>query len=172
MSQENVESSRRIWDRFLAGDTEGVLAFLDPQIEIRDVPELPGASVYHGHDGWQVGKKVTPQRPAGDATASKAVTGAGAVKLLVRAKREAKKKLNKTGKAKVKAKVTYAPHRRGCEHPAQDREAGQEALGSNRFTKSSAVSATSRQPRSMVSECPRFGILVISVTPGLRFCLL
>jgi ketosteroid isomerase-like protein len=52
MSQENVESSRRLWDRFLAGDTPGVLASLDADIEVHDVPELPGATVYHGHEGW------------------------------------------------------------------------------------------------------------------------
>src|SRR6266849_6594549 len=40
------------------------------------------------------------------------------------------------------------------------------------WTKARAVSATSRQPWSMVRECPRPGILTISVTPGLRFCLL
>src|SRR5262245_58068429 len=45
-------------------------------------------------------------------------------------------------------------------------------LGVNRCTKSSAFSATSRQPASMVSACPRPGILTISVTPVLRFCLL
>ena len=42
----------------------------------------------------------------------------------------------------------------------------------NRLTNSSAVSATSRQPASIVSECPRPGILTISVTPLLRFCFL
>src|SRR5829696_3479616 len=42
----------------------------------------------------------------------------------------------------------------------------------DRLTKSSAVWATSRQPPSIVSECPRFGIALISVTPGLRFCLI
>src|SRR3954463_2487418 len=52
MSQENVESSRRVWDRFLAGDTPGSLAFLDAEVEVHDVPELPGASVYHGHAGY------------------------------------------------------------------------------------------------------------------------
>jgi ketosteroid isomerase-like protein len=54
MSQENVECSQRLWDRFLAGDTPGVLALLDPDVEVHDPPNLPGASVYHGHDGWQV----------------------------------------------------------------------------------------------------------------------
>ena len=39
----------------------------------------------------------------------------------------------------------------------------------NRFTKSSAALSDSRHPLSIVSECPRFGIFTISVTPGLRF---
>jgi len=52
MSEENVETSRRAWDRFLADDTAGTLAFLDPEIEIHDVPGLPDARVYHGHQGW------------------------------------------------------------------------------------------------------------------------
>ena len=38
--------------------------------------------------------------------------------------------------------------------------------------KASAVSATSRHPLSMTSACPRLGSSTISVTPGLRFCLL
>ena len=33
MSQENVEASRRMWDRFLADDMPGDLAFLDAEIE-------------------------------------------------------------------------------------------------------------------------------------------
>jgi ketosteroid isomerase-like protein len=53
MSQENVESSERVWDRFMAGDTPGVFALLDPEVEVREPPDLPGASVYHGHAGWQ-----------------------------------------------------------------------------------------------------------------------
>ena len=52
MSQENVESSRQVWERFLAGDTPGVLARLDPEVEVYDPPDLPGAGVYHGHAGW------------------------------------------------------------------------------------------------------------------------
>src|SRR5262249_20600390 len=42
----------------------------------------------------------------------------------------------------------------------------------NRLTNSSAFSATSRQPASIVSACPRPGILTISVTPLLRFSFL
>lgn len=53
MSEENVESSRRLWDRFMTGDTPGVLASMDTDVEVHDVPELPGAGVYHGHAGWQ-----------------------------------------------------------------------------------------------------------------------
>ena len=45
-------------------------------------------------------------------------------------------------------------------------------LHANRLTNSSAFSATSRQPASIVSACPRPGILTISVTPLLRFCFL
>ena len=52
MSQENVEASRRSWDRFLANDIPGTLAFLDPEIEVHDVPGLPVVSIYHGHRGF------------------------------------------------------------------------------------------------------------------------
>jgi hypothetical protein len=55
------------------------------------------------------GKKVKSQRPARAATASRAATAAGTVKLLVKAKGKAKKKLNKTGMVKVKAHVTFIP---------------------------------------------------------------
>ena len=49
---------------------------------------------------------------------------------------------------------------------------GGQLEGVNRLTNSSAVSATSRQPPSIVSEWPRFGIFLISVTAELRFCFL
>jgi ketosteroid isomerase-like protein len=52
MSQENVEASRRMWDRWLAEDIPGTLEFLDPDVEVHDVPDLPDASVYHGHHGY------------------------------------------------------------------------------------------------------------------------
>ena len=41
-----------------------------------------------------------------------------------------------------------------------------------RLTNSSDLSATSRQPLSIVSAWPRFGTSTISVTPGLSFCRL
>ena len=49
---------------------------------------------------------------------------------------------------------------------------GGQLEGVNRLTNSSAVSATSRQPLSIVSEWPRFGIFLISVTAELRLCFL
>ena len=42
----------------------------------------------------------------------------------------------------------------------------------NRLRNASVFSATSRQPASIVNECPRPGILTISVTPLLRFSFL
>jgi hypothetical protein len=59
------------------------------------------------------GKNVKTQRSGNAATASKTVTAAGRVKLLVKAKGKAKTKLKKTGKAKVKFKVTYTPNGTG-----------------------------------------------------------
>jgi ketosteroid isomerase-like protein len=53
MSQENVEASRHLWERFLADDLEGVAQCLDPAVEVHDPPDLPGARVYHGPDGWR-----------------------------------------------------------------------------------------------------------------------
>jgi ketosteroid isomerase-like protein len=52
MSQENMEASRRMWDRFLAGDVPGALAFFDADIEVHDVPQMPDARVHVGHAGW------------------------------------------------------------------------------------------------------------------------
>ena len=48
-----MASSDRVWDRFLAGDTSGVFALLDPDVDVREPPDLPGVSVTHGHAGWQ-----------------------------------------------------------------------------------------------------------------------
>ena len=44
------------------------------------------------------------------AVASKTVTAAGAVKLLIKSKGKKRKQLNSTGKVKVTAKVTYTRH--------------------------------------------------------------
>jgi hypothetical protein len=53
-----------------------------------------------------------------------------------------------------------------------NRSGGIAAYFTKRVTNASAVSATSRQPLSMTSPCPRLGISMISVTAGLRFCFL
>jgi hypothetical protein len=55
------------------------------------------------------GKGVKTQRAGRGAVASKTVTAAGTVKLLIKAKGKKKRKLNTTGKVKVNPKVTYTP---------------------------------------------------------------
>ena len=54
-SQENVDLVRRAYERFNAGDVEGVLHLCDDELEFRDLPALPGSGVFIGHDafrGW------------------------------------------------------------------------------------------------------------------------
>jgi ketosteroid isomerase-like protein len=48
---EIVDVVRRSNDAFNRGDIEGVLACSDPEIEVEDIPELPEAKVFRGHDG-------------------------------------------------------------------------------------------------------------------------
>jgi ketosteroid isomerase-like protein len=48
---EIVEVVRRSNDAFNRGDVEGVVALSDPNIEIEDIPELPEAQVFRGHEG-------------------------------------------------------------------------------------------------------------------------
>ena len=54
------------------------------------------------------GKGVVTRRPA-RASASRAVSAAGTVNLLVKPKGKAKRKLNSTGRAKVKVTITFVP---------------------------------------------------------------
>jgi ketosteroid isomerase-like protein len=52
LSNRDIESRvRASYANLVRGDIEQVLGLLDPQVEIRDRPESPDASVYHGHDG-------------------------------------------------------------------------------------------------------------------------
>src|SRR5712691_4091281 len=51
-------------------------------------------------------------------------------------------------------------------------EPGRSPAQTKRWTKASAVSATSRHPLSTVSACPRPGIVTNSVTASFRFCRL
>jgi hypothetical protein len=55
---------------------------------------------------------------------------------------------------------------------AGGRRSGERRVYTKRLTNASAVSATSRQPLSIVSACPRPAISAISVIPGLRCCFL
>jgi ketosteroid isomerase-like protein len=51
MSEENIALARRGYDAFSRGDINGVLAFLDPDVEVLDSPELPDHRVWRGHEG-------------------------------------------------------------------------------------------------------------------------
>jgi ketosteroid isomerase-like protein len=42
---------RDFFERFNEGDRERLIALCDPEIELRDVPEIPGSDVYRGRDG-------------------------------------------------------------------------------------------------------------------------
>jgi ketosteroid isomerase-like protein len=41
----------RSFERLSADDIDGVLELMDPEIELHDVPEIPGSTVYRGHEG-------------------------------------------------------------------------------------------------------------------------
>jgi ketosteroid isomerase-like protein len=51
VTQANVNLVREIYDRFRAGDEEGALALLDPEVEVHDRPEIPDPQIYRGRDG-------------------------------------------------------------------------------------------------------------------------
>ena len=51
MAESLVEQFRRAYDDFARGDLDAVLDLIDPDVELRDRPESPDASVYHGHQG-------------------------------------------------------------------------------------------------------------------------
>jgi hypothetical protein len=51
MSQENIETTRRLFKAVEDRDVVGVLAAYDPEIVIRDAESLPYGGVYHGLEG-------------------------------------------------------------------------------------------------------------------------
>jgi ketosteroid isomerase-like protein len=51
MSQENVEIVRRCFELFGRGETEALLAHIDPAIETIEPREIPGSSTYRGYEG-------------------------------------------------------------------------------------------------------------------------
>jgi ketosteroid isomerase-like protein len=46
-----AEIVRLSFERINADDLEGLLELVDPEIELHDVPEVPGSTVYRGHEG-------------------------------------------------------------------------------------------------------------------------
>jgi ketosteroid isomerase-like protein len=46
-----AEQFRRAYTDFARGNLEAVLELIDPEVELRDRPESPDASTYHGHEG-------------------------------------------------------------------------------------------------------------------------
>ena len=56
MSQANVELVRATWEAWERGDTDGVLSFVDPEVEwLTAIDRGLGraGSVYHGHEGMR-----------------------------------------------------------------------------------------------------------------------
>ena len=54
MSQDNVEVVTRWFGLLCRGDAEAALQYVDPAVETREGPELPGAASYFGHSGVMV----------------------------------------------------------------------------------------------------------------------
>jgi ketosteroid isomerase-like protein len=50
MSEENLEIVRLAYERLNGGDIDGFLDLSAPDIEFRDLPQLPGSGVFIGHD--------------------------------------------------------------------------------------------------------------------------
>jgi ketosteroid isomerase-like protein len=56
MSQENVELVREAYDAYNREGINGILRYLDPEVEWRNPAESPNAGVFTGHEGvvkWQ-----------------------------------------------------------------------------------------------------------------------
>jgi ketosteroid isomerase-like protein len=56
MSQENVELVRAAYDAYNRDGINGILRYLDPEVEWRNPAESPNAGVFVGHEGvveWQ-----------------------------------------------------------------------------------------------------------------------
>ena len=51
MSHENVETVRRAYDAYAAGDFQLALSCFDAEVEFSQPAGEPGAGTYHGHDG-------------------------------------------------------------------------------------------------------------------------
>lgn len=47
----DIEEMRRAYEALSRGDVEKVLGIIDPEVEIRDRPEIPDPQTYRGHEG-------------------------------------------------------------------------------------------------------------------------
>jgi ketosteroid isomerase-like protein len=48
----NLNLNRRAFDAFDAGDVDGVLALLDPEVEVYMPNDLPNSGTFRGHEGY------------------------------------------------------------------------------------------------------------------------
>lgn len=56
MSQQNVEVARQAYDAYNREGINGILVYLDPDVEWRNPPDAPIAGLFVGHAGvveWQ-----------------------------------------------------------------------------------------------------------------------
>ena len=53
MSQENVELIRRGHEAFRDSGEEAIFEYLDADIDVTAIEELPGVETFHGHDGFR-----------------------------------------------------------------------------------------------------------------------
>jgi ketosteroid isomerase-like protein len=51
MSQENLELVRAAYDAYNRDGINGILGYLDPEVEWRNPAESPNAGVFVGHEG-------------------------------------------------------------------------------------------------------------------------
>src|ERR671911_167997 len=53
--EERIELARVAWEAYNAGDIEGVLRILDPDVVVHVPVELANSGTYRGHDGYRRG---------------------------------------------------------------------------------------------------------------------
>ena len=61
MNQEAVEVARQGYEAYESRGVEGILEFLDPDVEWRNPPDSPIAGVFHGHDGVRKWQRLTDE---------------------------------------------------------------------------------------------------------------
>src|SRR6187402_3456905 len=61
MTSEAVEVARRGYEAYESDGIEGILPFLDPDVEWRNPPDSPIAGVFHGHEGVREWATLTEQ---------------------------------------------------------------------------------------------------------------